>query len=311
MSERFWAIVLAGGEGSRLAQAAIEMHGSLLPKQFLSFGAQRTMLQATLDRLAPAVPAERTVVVVPRCHLDLARAQLSGYPGVEIVAQPNNRGTGPGVLLPLAHVLRRDPEANVALVPSDHAFRRPSLMRASLERAERAVGEGVAGTVLLGSPADRPARDLGWIVLEDAAGALDTRAIRRFVEKPPQDEADGLFAEGALWNTMLTVARGGSLWRLARHHLPRQAELLGHYVSEIGRSGAERRLSDVYARMAPADFCRDLIAECRGLSAIAMPGAGWSDCGTPARLASALRDAGLAPVKSAPVARAVHAVSAP
>jgi mannose-1-phosphate guanylyltransferase len=288
MSERLWAIVLAGGEGTRLAQTALEMHGKALPKQFLSFGAERTMLQSTLERLQPLIPLNRMVVIVPEQHAALAADQLAGYDGVEMVLQPGNVGTGPGVLLPLLHVLRRDPQANVALVPSDHAFVRPDVMLAALAQAERAVDESAAGTVLLGATADNAARDLGWIVTEDEVKSTGARSIRRFVEKPPQATADALYAQGALWNTMLAVARGASLWRLARHHLPRQAALFGHYVAELGGSGAARRLREVYSRMPSADFSRDLIGECRGLAAMAMVGAGWSDCGTPERLASAL-----------------------
>ena len=86
---RLWAIVLAGGEGSRLAETTQRMYGSRLPKQFLSFGQARTFLQSTIDRLEGLVPHNRTVVVVAACHESLARDQLEQYPGIEIVAQPH------------------------------------------------------------------------------------------------------------------------------------------------------------------------------------------------------------------------------
>jgi mannose-1-phosphate guanylyltransferase len=98
--DRLWAVVLAAGEGTRLAALTRTLYGTAVPKQFAPLLGERTMLQLTIDRIAPLVPAERTVVVVDQTQESLARAQLEDYPGVLIVLQPGNRGTGPGVLLP-------------------------------------------------------------------------------------------------------------------------------------------------------------------------------------------------------------------
>jgi mannose-1-phosphate guanylyltransferase len=287
---QLWAIVLAGGEGQRLAETAQQSFGSRLPKQFLSFGRERTLLQATLDRLQAVIPPQRTVVVVARRHLQLASEQLSAFHGLEFVAQPVNVGTAPGVLLPLVHVLRRDPDADVALVPSDHDFRSPAVMRAALLRAKRATGVAGSSMVLLGATAESPASDLGWIVTGKARVGHGVRAIRQFVEKPAPCLANSLFEQGALWNTMLSVSRGDLLWELGRKHLPGHAALFASYAQEkFGASATPARLDQLYEQLVPADFSRDWVAACTGLRATGMPGAGWSDCGTPERLAAVLR----------------------
>jgi mannose-1-phosphate guanylyltransferase len=287
---RLWAIVLAGGEGSRLAETTQRLYGSHLPKQFLSFGQPRTFVQTTVDRLHGLVPPKRTVVVVAACHVDLARAQLAEFDGIEIVAQPRNAGTGPGVLLPLLHVLARDSRADVALVPSDHDFRVPAKMRQALATAHRAARIG-AKMVLIGARAQHAASDLGWIVPKQAPRSASVTSIESFVEKPDLDTAERLYERGALWNTMLSVARAETLWRLGRVHLPTQVALFEAYAPLLGTAGAAECLRDVYDRLAPADFSRDLVAACKGLRVTAMEGAGWSDCGTPERLAAALGEA--------------------
>src|SRR5882672_3243328 len=119
-TERLWAIVLAAGEGRRLAPLTRALYGWELPKQFAVLHRGRSLLQTTIDRMVPLVPPERTVVVVGRAHRDLAKIQLAEHRGVEIVAQPRNLDTGPGILLPLTHVLVRDPGASVVILPSDH-----------------------------------------------------------------------------------------------------------------------------------------------------------------------------------------------
>jgi mannose-1-phosphate guanylyltransferase len=283
---RLWAIILAGGEGSRLAETTQRMYGSHLPKQFLSFGQSRTFLQITVDRLQGLVPPERTVAVVAACHEALAREQLTEFGGLEIVAQPRNVGTGPGVLLPLLHVLARDSRADVALVPSDHDFRAPAKMRQAVLTAKRAARSG-ANMVLIGARAECAASDLGWIVPKRAPGQTAVRAIETFVEKPAPDLAARLFKRGALWNTMLSVARGSALWRLGREHLPAQVELLEEYARSLGSARAAECLREVYDRLQPADFSRDLVTPSKGLRVTALEGSGWSDCGTPERLAAA------------------------
>lgn len=285
---RFWGIVLAGGEGSRLAETTQRIYGSRLPKQFLSFGQNRTFLQATVDRLQGVIPPERTVVIVSQSHESLAREQLSEFQGIEVVAQPRNAGTGPGVLLPLVHVLKRDAEADVALVPSDHDFRAPEVMRQALRKAKQVVDTTKSSMVLLGAHAEGPASDLGWIIPRRPRRDTGVRTIQRFVEKPPQALADALFRQGALWNTMLSVARGRALWHLGRRHLPEQTALFEGYAAVLGTPAAPSFLEQLYAGLAAADFSRDLVAASGGLRVASMMGAGWCDCGTPERLAAAL-----------------------
>ena len=287
MSERrLWSIVLAGGEGSRRAETTAKVYGTRLPKQFLSFGQSRTFLQTTVERLRGLVPSERTVVVVAACHEAVALEQLAQFPGIEIVPQPRNVGTGPGVLLPLAHVLARDSRAMVALVPSDHDFRAPAKMRKALITAKRAARTG-AGLVLIGARAESAASDLGWIVPERAPRRAAVSGIECFVEKPAPEDAARLYERGALWNTMLSVCPGDTLWALAHRHLPSQMALFDEYALSIGGALEAASRQDIYERLAPADFSRDLVAASTGLRVAAMDGAGWSDCGTPERLFAA------------------------
>lgn len=288
--DRLWAVVLAAGEGSRLAALTRALYGEERPKQFAALGGSRTFLQQTMDRIAPLVPPERTVVVVGDRHEAVARDQLAGYPGVEIVVQPGNRGTGPGVLLPLCHVLARAPEADVVVFPSDHYVDRPANLVEAVRRGLRTAEAVPAGVVLVGASAERPATDLGWIVPGTATGTPEARGwrVQGFVEKPPADAARALLARGALWNTMITVGRAAALWRLLRRRMPRQTRALDPYLALVGRPGASGVLREIYREIAPADLSRDVLEQAPGLGVVVMEDAGWSDCGTPERLFASL-----------------------
>ena len=281
-----WAVVLAGGEGRRMAPLTRSLYGHALPKQFAALDGERTLLQQTMDRIAPLVPPQRTVVVVSQAHESLARRQLRGYPSVLVVAQPQDRGTAPGVLLPLSYVRASHRGAQVVVLPSDHYVRRPRVLLEAVVQALKAAESARSGIALVGATADRPATDLGWIVPEAAAprSTPSAFAVARFVEKPPQSEANALLKEGGLWSTMIIAGRVERLWREFRRHLPKQTQQFERYSRRLGASRARELLESAYRRLAPADFSQSFLQAVRGLSVVPMRDAGWSDCGTPARL---------------------------
>jgi mannose-1-phosphate guanylyltransferase len=285
-----WAVVLAAGEGSRMASLTRALYGHERPKQFAALDSERTLIQLTMDRIAPLTPPSRTVVVVADAYEEMARTQLADYPGVEIVTQPANAGTGPGILLPLAHVLARDPQAHVAIYPSDHHVRRAGPFTEAVDRAVR-VAATIGGVALLGAAADRPASDLGWIVRGPRVAAEIGRAwrVHRFVEKPPESVAELLLRTGSLWNTMVVAGAGEALWRLAGRHIPTQTQQFEEYRGQIGRPGARQAREQLYRRLAPADFSREVLQAASGLATVPLEDAGWYDCGTPERLLELLR----------------------
>ena len=114
-----WGIVLAGGEGSRLSRLTRYIAGDQCPKQFCKVTGGRTLLGQTLARIAPLIAPERTVVVCNRAHAGYLCRDLPG-PVPQALLQPSNKGTGPGILWPVHWVSWRDPEAIVAVFPSDH-----------------------------------------------------------------------------------------------------------------------------------------------------------------------------------------------
>ncbi len=288
---RSWAVVLAAGDGARLRPLTRRLYGEPVPKQFAVLDGERSLLQTTLDRLAPRFPAERTVVVVGRQHEVLAREQLRDCGGVDVVTQPANLGTGPGLLLPLARIRARDPAARVAVFPSDHHVPYP---RRLLEGVERALSaRAPSGLALIGVEADHAATDLGWIVpLRGASSAArGIWPVERFVEKPEPGLAEELLRQGALWNTFIIVGPLARFRAEARLRLPGAARLFDEYTMAVGRPAEARLLDLVYSRLTPADFSRDVLQRARRLLVVPVRGSRWSDWGSPRRVIQSLRGA--------------------
>src|SRR5713101_5744762 len=121
MNERkLWGIVLAAGEGTRVRDFLAQLCGGQGIKQFCAVVGRRSLLEHTLARVERLIPRERILIVVSPRHRQEVEQQLAHWPADNIIYQPANRDTAPGILLPLAHVSHRDPLATVTVFPSDH-----------------------------------------------------------------------------------------------------------------------------------------------------------------------------------------------
>lgn len=286
ISRRLWSVVLAAGEGTRLRALTRALHGSDLPKQFATIQGGRSLLTATVERVRRWSAPERTVVVVAEERQGLARSQLAD-PRLDVVAQPKNLGTGPGVLLPLARILARDPDGLVVIVPSDHYVRNEEPLLETIRRAEK-VARAENCVVLVGAVPEGAETQYGWIQTRETEGGRSLR-VAGFREKPPLAVAERLLRDGAFWNTFMMVGPARKLWNLAMEHLPAQGALFDSYRKAVDTREEERVRSDIYEKLSPADFSRDLLEKAQGLAVVPLSPCGWSDWGTPARVFRSLQ----------------------
>jgi mannose-1-phosphate guanylyltransferase len=271
-----WALVLAAGEGSRLRGLTRDERGVAIPKQFCSLQGGPCLLQEALQRAAAVAPLQRICTVVAEQHRRWWTPVLSYLPEENVIAQPQNRGTAHGILLPLLRIAKRDPDAIVVLLPADHYLRNEEAMAHSLRRAADLASYDRGSLYLLGIAPEDPDAELGYIVptspsQEDAVGVL------RFVEKPNAARAQALLDQGALWNAFIMAASVRAL--------------LGLFDNRFTATIAAMRalegagLQSVYQKLENVDFSRDVLQgkETR-LKVLPVPHCGWTDLGTPERV---------------------------
>jgi mannose-1-phosphate guanylyltransferase len=254
----------------------------------------------------------------------MAETQLGRYQGVQIVCQPMNMGTGPGVLLPLSLIKAQAPGASVLVTPADHHIPRPIPFFTAVRLAAVTASATPSGLVVLGAEAERPDADLGWILpracsatsdaelgpfegesgesgvtgeVADVGSRRKTELVGVFVEKPAISTARELFRRGGLWNTMVVLGRVRSFWRQAEQQLPYQVALFNRYVDALATAGgrpdaqADKLLGQLYRSMPRGDFSRSILQNSRGTGVVKLAGSGWCDCGTPERLLGCLGEA--------------------
>jgi mannose-1-phosphate guanylyltransferase len=306
-----WGIVLAAGDGTRLAGVTPTIDGTPTPKQFCALVESRTLLRATLDRMSSLVPRQRIVVVVAEGHRRFWQTELADWPSENLVSQPENRGTAAGLLLPLLTVAGRDPEARIVVAPADHYVGDEASFLGTIAHALSALERPLDRILLLGVEPDRAETGYGWIVPRGEAIGTP-RAVERFVEKPAVDEAVELAARGGVWNSFVVVARIRQLLEL---YAAREPRLLAD-LSEARlprRSAAERdqTLADLYRRLPERDFSRDLLAGAESrLGLVPVPPCRWTDLGTPERLAEVRAGAAAAAGGLLPAPRRARALRA-
>ena len=277
---RVWAIVLAAGQGTRLRSLTDDGTGQAVPKQYCSVAGGETLLAQTLARARSVVEYERIVMIVSAAHAHYWRSSANELPAGNIIVQPEDRGTGIGILLPALAVLERDPRARLLILPSDHYVADEDVLASAICRALDAISHHRRGVALLGMEADEPDPELGYIVAEAAEHAA-LRDVRRFVEKPSIEQARRLCEERALWNSFIVVCRAVSLVGLYRSRYPDAVEILqGTDLREA------TQLADAYRKLPRLDFSSQIAAGQENRLAVMPVGhCGWNDLGTPRRLA--------------------------
>jgi mannose-1-phosphate guanylyltransferase len=288
-------VVLAGGDGKRLRPFVHKLLGFELPKQYVSFTGNRSMLEHTFDRAEQLIPPECLYTVVARDHLrhPEVRRQLSGRIPHTVVVQPMNRETGPGLLLPLAHLLLRHPNSTVAVFPSDHFILQEDLFAAFVQQAFEEVERYSSKIVFLGVEPTEAEPEYGYILPENQY--LDSEShvkrVKTFIEKPDPRRAAQVISLGALWNTMTMVFKPEYFMHLVYLSAPTLHRSFQTIFRVLKTSGESSAVEEIYREMQPVNLSKDLLENFDmhsrdQLFAISMKDLLWSDWGSEQRILS-------------------------
>jgi mannose-1-phosphate guanylyltransferase len=278
-----WGLVLAAGDGTRLAALTLDRDGRPVPKQFCALAGEGTLLEQTFQRIGRIVPSRRIVTVVAERHRRYWERAFSRLQPENVVVQPENRGTAAGILLPLLAILERDPDARVVMTPSDHYVADERTLQGSIAEALSALERPLDRILLLGVSPDSPDGEYGWIVPRGGRTA-EPYPVERFVEKPDPPAAEELARNGGVWNSFILVARARTLLELFRERAP--ALLAGMAaIRELPEAEQAAAVAELYREQPVTDFSRDLLQGSeRRLGLVIVPPCGWSDLGTPERV---------------------------
>lgn len=304
MSEQFTenrgkrtALILAGGDGTRLRSLTRTISGTDMPKQFCSVLGDATLLDQTYRRVSLSIPPRRTVTVVTRTHERFYAPLLSGIPKPNLVVQPQNRGTASAILYGLLRLAKTAPTAAVAVFPSDHYVGDDGQFMHHVDLALEAVTTRSDRVVLLGVAPDAPEVDYGWVEVGPAISDVPLLfSVTRFWEKPSRDLALRLREEGCFWNTFVLVARIRELLVLMMRALPNLFAAFAP-LGATPDTSVERTMADIiYDRIPSVNFSEEVLQRhAQRLALCPVRNVRWSDLGDPRRVLAILEGAGIRP----------------
>jgi mannose-1-phosphate guanylyltransferase len=287
-----YGIVLAGGSGKRMEDFILQYYGCRKPKQYVDFTGEGTMIQQTLRRTQSLIPKENILVVVDPNHRDLVEDQLNEHPSERVVYQPSNRETAPGILLPLAHIYKNNPDSTVVIFPADHFILEEALFMDQVRLAAKTIEMLPENILLLGIQPDAPETEYGWIQPGKRTlriDGLEISQVNGFIEKPGFETAKHLYEQGSLWNTMIIVARCSTLWNLTLEALPEFRPSFESILNAVGTPNIDQIILREYEVMGKATIShrvfekypsRLLVAKIRNVF--------WSDWGNGPRVLATL-----------------------
>jgi len=256
------------------------MSRSALPKQLLPLAGDKTMVQETLLRLAGVPDLGTPLVVCNNDHRFLIAEQMRDI-GVEplgIFLEPVGRNTAPAAAVAALHLMKRDPDAVMLLLPADHLIRDVAAFHATIAEGLKAVEDGYL--VTFGIVPNAPETGYGYIQQGQALARCNGRQVARFVEKPSLDKAEAFLASGDYyWNSGMFLFRCAQfLEELERH----QPAILAACKSSL-EAGAHDldfcRLGKAEFEACPSDSIDYAVMERTDRAAVVPADIGWNDIG--------------------------------
>jgi mannose-1-phosphate guanylyltransferase len=239
----FCPVILAGGSGTRFWPRSRRARA----KQVLALDGERTMIQRTLDRLAPLAPPERVWVIANALLSSAICTQLDSVPGEQVICEPAARNTAPAAGLAAFLLERLHPEGVLGIFPSDHVIADEPTFVATIRKAIALAAAG-DNMVVLGIHPTRPEIGYGYIETGETCAEGVVR-VRRFTEKPNRQRAEEFLEAGNyFWNSGMFIWGTRTLANAMRLHLPETSPLLEQIAAAWDTPEFGRVFTELYPK---------------------------------------------------------------
>jgi len=292
-----WAVILAGGDGTRLKSLTRRIIDDERPKQFCPVMGDVTLVEETQRRVALELAKERTLFVVNRFHEPYYAGILGDTPASNLIEQPRNIGTAPAILYSVLKIAAVDPQAMIGFFPSDHYVSDNTKFMAHIRSAFETAHVGQDLVILLGVEPESPETEYGWIEPAQAIqGHRQLPRVRRFWEKPSSGLAAVLQLRGCLWNSFVMVASARALIDIIASATPALYNAFASAMRLFGTDDEPTMMQKLYVLLGEINFSDRVLALVPAqLAVLKVTGIKWSDLGEPNRVLASIQLAGLRP----------------
>jgi mannose-1-phosphate guanylyltransferase len=278
MSEHRYAVIMAGGGGTRLWPLSRKER----PKQLLPLIGQETLFQSTVKRLEGLFPPENILVVTVDEQAEEMKGQAPQLPDENYLIEPAPRGTASVVGLAAMVLQKRNPDASMAILPSDHFIRNVDLfhylLNAAFDVAENRY------LVTLGITPTFPSTGYGYIqqgLPLEGGYKYPVYEVKSFREKPSEETAQHMLRSGDhSWNSGMFIWRADAILE----EIGKQMPSLNHALEKIGSAwgGAQQSdtLSSTWHSVKNETIDYGIMENAEKVAILPAGGLGWSDVGS-------------------------------
>ncbi len=276
--EHTYAVIMAGGGGTRLWPLSRKNK----PKQLLPLLGDETLFQSTFHRLHGLLPPERILVVTVAEQAEEMRGQVPEIPEENYLIEPAPRGTASVVGLAAAILHKRDPQAVMAVLPSDHFIRNRDLFHYLLHAATDVARQDFL--VTLGITPTFPSTAYGYI----QQGAplkgefkYPTYSVLRFKEKPDEKTAGHMLRTGDhSWNSGMFIWKTERILAEMRQQMPGLSAALEQISAATDAPQLATVIETVWPDLKVETIDYGIMEKAERVAVLPAGGLGWSDVGS-------------------------------
>ncbi len=273
MSNRhFYAVIIAGGRGRRFWPLSREAK----PKQLLSLDGDKTLIRQTVDRIGSEIPPERIFIVTGASHAESLIETVSTIPRENILVEPVGKNTAPALALAAAHLLEKDPDAVMVVLPADHVIGRNNKFIEDIQLAAE-FAEEKHSMVTFGIRPTLPETGYGYIEVGEKIDGKVYR-VKSFKEKPNRKKAKYFLDSGQyLWNSGMFVFRADTLMEKIKLNM---SELYFHWEKYFESGNKKADLEKFYGSVEPVSIDYGVMEKAGSSAVVIVASFSWSDVGS-------------------------------
>lgn len=271
------ALIMAGGKGTRFWPVSTEKK----PKQFLKLVSEKTMLQLTVERIAPLIPIQRIFICTIAAYQEYVFEQLPNLPKENVIIEPYGKNTAPCILMSIKYIKDLYGDSKIVVLPSDHIVNNQKEFLNILHIANLYLDEDPYTILTMGIIPSRIETNYGYIKIEGKE-RLELKKIYkadRFVEKPNYELAQYFYKNGRyLWNSgifVFTINHMMECFRLYAENLYKILWLL----PDIKEKSYKKKLNELYIKCEPISIDYAIMEKVREIHVIPCD-FGWDDIGS-------------------------------
>ncbi|MDB5015969.1 MAG: mannose-phosphate guanyltransferase [Mucilaginibacter sp.] len=276
MNKNYYAIIMAGGIGSRFWPISRTSH----PKQFIDIlGTGKTLIQNTYDRFLKICPKENIYVVTNEIYTSLVKQQLPDMADNQILTEPVMRNTAPCVAYGSFKIENLNPDAAIVVAPSDHLILDEAAFITTIEKSLQVATQEDC-LITLGIKPSRPDTGYGYIQYTNNTLKNDFHKVKTFTEKPTIEIAKTFIQSGDfLWNAGIFVWSAKAIVKAFNSHLPEMYDIFAEARPVYNTADEKSRLHNSYMQCTNISIDYGIMEKADNVYVLPSE-FGWSDLGT-------------------------------